>query len=119
MALALVPLLGPAEPTVVHAAGPTCTASGTTTTCTFDYTGAAQSWAVPGGVSQATFDLYGAAGADTGGSALAGGKGAHVQATVAVTACQVLGVYIGGQAIFQNGSGVSTHTTSSASRCSS
>src|SRR5436190_5772804 len=107
LVLALAPLLAPAQTAVVHADG-TCTTAASVTTCTFHYTGAAQSWTVPQGVSQATFDLYGAAGADAGGSSgIAGGKGAHVQAKLAVTACQVLGVYIGGQATFQNGSGVS------------
>ena len=31
-------------------------------TVTFNYTGAAQTWTVPAGVRQATFDLYGAQG---------------------------------------------------------
>ena len=32
------------------------------TTETFNYTGAAQTWTVPAGVTEATFDLYGAQG---------------------------------------------------------
>ena len=35
---------------------------GATTTCTFNYTGAAEAWVVPAGVTSAVFDLFGAAG---------------------------------------------------------
>ena len=50
-------------------------------TATFAYTGAAQSLMVPAGVTQATFDLYGAQGT----TPCAGtAEGAHVQATIAV-----------------------------------
>ena len=41
-------------------AAPSCTTSGTTVTCTFSYTGAADTWTVPPDVTSATFDLYGA-----------------------------------------------------------
>jgi hypothetical protein len=44
-----------------HAAG-SCTTTSGTTTCTFAYTGAAQSWTVPERVTQATFDVFGAQG---------------------------------------------------------
>ena len=37
-------------------------ASAAATTATFNYTGAAQTWTVPAGVTSATFDLYGAQG---------------------------------------------------------
>ena len=38
---------------------------GTATTETFNYTGAAQTWTVPAGVTTATFDVYGAEGGAT------------------------------------------------------
>jgi len=39
-----------------------CTQSGTTVTCTFAYTGSAQTWTVPAGLTDATFDVQGAQG---------------------------------------------------------
>lgn len=48
---------------------------------------------VPAGVTQATFDLYGAQGA---GGADQGGKGAHVTSTLSVTPGTVYRVYVGG-----------------------
>ena len=54
------------------------------TTETFNYTGAAQTWTVPAGVTEATFDLYGAQG--HGGccpfSAFPGGLGGRATATI-------------------------------------
>jgi hypothetical protein len=83
-----------------HAA-PSCVTGATTTTCTFSYTGAAEAWVVPAGVTSAVFDVYGGAGgslasmlAVTGGP---GGRGAHVQATVALTPGATLNMRIGGQ----------------------
>ena len=74
---------------------------GATTTCTFNYTGAPEAWVVPAGVTSAVFDLYGAAGGNMaafsvlpGGS---GGKGGHVQATVALTAGASLNMRVGGK----------------------
>src|SRR5215218_6262630 len=72
---------------------------GVTTTCTFSYTGAAEAWVVPAGVTSAVFDVYGAAGGNLapdgvpGGS---GGKGGHVQATVALAAGATLNMRVGG-----------------------
>lgn len=60
-------------------------------TVPFNYVGAAQSWAVPAGVTQATFDLYGAQGGGTD-----GGKAAHVRTTITVTPGETLFVYVGG-----------------------
>jgi len=52
--------------------------SGTTpVTCTFSYTGAADSFTVPSGVTQVTIDAKGAQG---GGALFQGGLGAEVQA---------------------------------------
>ena len=53
------------------------------TATSFSYTGAAQSWTVPAGVSQAVFDLYGAQGT-TLDSCKDTAKGAHVTAAIAV-----------------------------------
>jgi hypothetical protein len=44
-----------------------CQRSGSEVVCTFTYTGAAQSWTVPEGITQATFDVYGAQGNTDGG----------------------------------------------------
>jgi Glycine rich protein len=83
-----------------------CVAGATTTTCTFNYTGATEAWVVPVGVTSATFDVYGAAGgsfapsgAFVGGS---GGKGARVQATLALTPGETLKLRVGG--VGQDGS---------------
>ena len=47
-------------------------------TRTFNYTGAAQTWTVPAGVTQATFDLFGAqGGGNLGSSIFAPGLGGH------------------------------------------
>lgn len=61
-----------------------CQPSGSEVVCTFDYTGAAQSWTVPEGVTQATFDVFGAQG---GSEPLgqAGGLGGKASATIDVT----------------------------------
>jgi Glycine rich protein len=76
-------------------AAPDCQTSGAETVCTFEYTGAAESWTVPFGVSEARFDVYGAQGgtSDTGG---VGGLGGRATATIAVTAAQTLEVNVGG-----------------------
>lgn len=62
---------------------------------TFVYTGAAQSFLVPAGVCAVTVNMYGAEGADAGGSIVAG-KGGRTTATIAVTPGESLGVYVGG-----------------------
>src|SRR5918994_2728101 len=59
-ALAAVALV--AVSPAARAAGGDCQPSGSQVGCTFSYTGAAQSWTVPEGVTQATFDVYGAGG---------------------------------------------------------
>src|SRR4051812_29637425 len=61
LVLALAPLLAPAQTAAVHADG-TCTTSGSQVQCTFAYTGAAQTWTVPTGVTSATFVVRGAQG---------------------------------------------------------
>jgi len=63
--------------------------------CTFTYTGNAQYWTVPDGVSQATFDVYGAQGGSAGGAV--GGRGGEASATIAVTPGETLQVNVGGR----------------------
>lgn len=80
------------------AAGPACSVSGATQTCVYDYTGAAQSWTVPVGVSAATVTAYGAAGAaGTQFGQVAGGAGGHEVATLSgLTTGQTFQVNVGG-----------------------
>jgi uncharacterized repeat protein (TIGR01451 family) len=72
--------------------------SGATTTVTCGYTGAAQTWTVPDGITQATFTLYGAEGgnADNGpGYGGDPGLGAEVSGVLAVTPGTVFQVNVG------------------------
>jgi hypothetical protein len=70
------------------------------TTETFNFTGAAQTWTVPAGVTSATFDLYGAQG---GGvldvPAFAPGLGGRATATIAVNPGDTIQVNVGGQGL--------------------
>lgn len=80
-------------------AAPTCATTGATTTCTFSAAGA-ETWTVPVGVTQATFDVYGAQGGTGGaytGQNAAGGRGAHLRATLPVASGATLQVIVGGQ----------------------
>jgi hypothetical protein len=80
-----------------------CVTTGKLTTCTFTYTGGAQTWTVPAGVHSATFTLYGAeGGTGVGGTvnsipvpAAVGGLGAQVTGTLAITPGTVLQVNVG------------------------
>jgi hypothetical protein len=83
---------------------PACRAAvvtGATATVTCSYIGAAQSWSVPAGVTQASFVLYGAAGgAGSNGwgyvaGVVGGGTGAQVTGTLRVTPGTVLQVNVG------------------------
>src|SRR2546422_11529361 len=65
------------------------------TTETFVYTGAAQTWTVPAGGSEATFDLYGAAGGLQIG---ASGPGGRAVATIPGATRGSVQVKAGGQA---------------------
>ncbi|MFJ2868251.1 Ig-like domain-containing protein [Kitasatospora sp. NPDC087314] len=81
-----------------HAQG-TCTTSGNTTTCTFAFTGAEQTFTVPGGVSSVQVSAIGAAGApnDTGDGGTPGGMGAQVSGTLSgLSVGQTLYVEVGG-----------------------
>ena len=64
-------------------------------TLTFEYTGAAQTWTVPAGANEVTFDLYGAQGAGAGG-VFAGGLGGRATAIIPVTPGDVIQVTVGG-----------------------
>jgi hypothetical protein len=75
---------------------PVCVAS--VCSVTFAYTGAADSWTVPAGVTSATFDLYGAQGGGSAGNALFfAGLGGELKATLAVSAGTSIQVTVGGQ----------------------
>jgi hypothetical protein len=63
------------------------------TTLTFGFTGGPQSWTVPAGVTQATFDLYGGQGAQ---ETFNGGWGGRAMATIALTPGTVVQVMVGG-----------------------
>jgi hypothetical protein len=70
------------------------------TTLTFSYTGAAQTWVVPDGVTSATFDVQGAAGHTIGSI---GGQGGRSTATLAVTPGAMITVLVGGAGLRFNG----------------
>ena len=83
-----------------QAATTTCTPNGLTQDCTvtFDFTGAAETWTVPAGVTSATFDLYGARGG------IGGGLGGRVTATLNVTPGATYQILVGGLGdAFHNG----------------
>ncbi len=65
---------------------------------TFGYTGSVQSYTVPAGVTNLCIDAQGAAGGMgyDGSVADSGGKGGRVECNLAVTAGQVLSIYVGG-----------------------
>jgi hypothetical protein len=98
LALALAPLLA-LLPTTAQAAN--CTTNAGTVSCTFDYTGAAETWTVPAGVTQVTFDLYGAGPTAYPNS----GKGGRVQAMLAVVPGDTYQILVGGGYGF-NGGGI-------------
>ena len=72
-----------------------CTTTNFVTTCVFEYTGAAQSWTVPTGVTSATFDVYGAQGGSDRFAHL-GGLGGHAKATIAVSPGSMVELLVGG-----------------------
>ncbi len=93
MSLALVPLLaGPA-------AAQSCAQTGNQVVCTFDFTGAAETFTVPSGVTQLQADVRGASGGAGAGDVNpggTGGAGAEVTGTLTVTPGQTLQVNVGG-----------------------
>jgi hypothetical protein len=76
-----------------------CAPSGATVTCTFGFTGAAQTFDVPAGVSSISVDARGAEGGAGGFGSFhtAGGGGARVQGTLALIPGSTLQVNVGGQ----------------------
>ena len=80
-----------------RAADGDCQPSGSEVVCTFNFTGAAQSWTVPEGITQATFDVFGAQGGRESRVNLPGGGGGKVHATIAVTPDDTLQINVGGE----------------------
>ncbi|HTE63500.1 MAG TPA: hypothetical protein VK631_24300, partial [Solirubrobacteraceae bacterium] len=90
----------------VAAAAPECgspVVAGTTATVTCSYTGAAQQWTVPAGVTSATFDVFGAQGGGYVTFGVLGGLGGRAVASLNVTPGEVLEVYVGGTSGFGGG----------------
>jgi len=89
-----------------------------TTSATFNYTGAMQTWTVPVGVTSISIDAYGAQGANgiqgnfDGGywSTLGGvgGLGGRSQGSLVVTPGQTINIYVGGQNGWNGGGGTGT-----------
>lgn len=76
------------------------------TTTTFNFTGGAQSYTVPAGITSITVQAAGAKGGNNYQNQYSGGYGAVVTATIAVNPGDVLAVYVGGAGI------ISTSTAS-------
>jgi Glycine rich protein len=99
LALALIPLLHPAA---AQAASGDCVTSGNQVTCTFSYTGAAQTWTVPDKVISATFDVSGAEGGPYHYNSYQrtiywfGANGGEAKATLAVTPGATYQITVGG-----------------------
>lgn len=73
-----------------------CTETSDVVTCSFSFTGAAQSLAIPNGVSSIMVDAFGAQGGDDPGEGPSGGRGGEVQATVPVSPGGDVEVLVGG-----------------------
>lgn len=87
----------PASPT--QAASGNCVENAGTITCTYTFTGAAQSWTVPTDITQVTFIVDGAQGSNgqlTPSTQGKGGLGARAQATLAVSPGQIFQLMVGG-----------------------
>ena len=72
------------------------------TVVNFSYTGAVQTWTVPAGVTSITVDVKGAGGGQSTSygtvyTSNTPGQGGRAQATIPVTAGQVLNIYVGGK----------------------
>jgi hypothetical protein len=85
----------------VGSPAPVAVAPAPTGSQTFDFTGAAQSFVVPAGVTLVTIDAFGAQGGTGDDDGVAnnnvGGNGGQVTATIAVTPGETLTVVVGGQ----------------------
>jgi Glycine rich protein len=76
------------------------------TTETFEYTGSAQTFTVPAGVTQVTFDVFGAQGSDgspVAPSPYAPGLGGRATATLSVTPGDTFQINVGGQGQYGTG----------------
>jgi hypothetical protein len=102
----------------VHKHHTTVASSGETT---FSYTGSAQTFTVPSGVTSIDFDVIGASGGNK--STANGGAGGRTQGTIAVTAGHTLYIYVGKQGItsldespdsFSGGGGVYSYNSAGA-----
>ena len=102
LTLAVAQFFTPAGVGTAQAATTTCTPSGAVQECTvtFEFSGAAETWTVPAGVTQATFDLYGAQGGGGGGDRFtrpgSGGLGSEATATLSVTPGTTYEINVGG-----------------------
>jgi len=76
-------------------ADPAPVCNGTTCTETFTFTGGSPTWTLPGGVTSATFDVFGAQGA-AGTAGMGAGLGGEANATIAVTPGETLQINVGG-----------------------
>jgi uncharacterized repeat protein (TIGR01451 family) len=76
---------------------PGCATTAGVTTCVFAYTEAAQLWTVPAGVTNATFDVFGAAGGAGATAGSAGGNGGEATATFHVSPGQRFEIVVGGK----------------------
>ena len=92
-------------PRVAHAstACTTSSATGGTQSVHFAFNADIQCWKVPDSVVVATFDVYGAQGGSNASSNQAGGKGAHVRATLPVTPGSTMQIDVGGTTSTQAG----------------
>lgn len=74
-----------------------CSEASSTVTCTFSFTGAAQSFVIPAGVDSITVRADGAQGGTVGRGAPLGGLGGEAQAMLTVSPGAVVEVLVGGQ----------------------
>jgi hypothetical protein len=93
-----------AAPGVTAAAAAAPPPTPPTYTVTFDYTGAAQQWTVPAGVTSAIFDVFGATGAN-GSPPFFGGPGGRATATIAVSPGSQVTVVVGGAGTYGGAGG--------------
>ena len=98
LTLAVAQFFSPAGVGTAQAA-PVCTTGGNVVTCTYSYTGAAETFTVPAGVSSVRIVARGAAGAagsQNFSTDSLGGRGAEVSADLAVSPNQSLVLVVGG-----------------------
>lgn len=94
-AIVMLPAVALAMATVVVPA-PHVQAQAPPPPTTFGFTGGAQTWTVPAGVTQATFDVHGAMGGDLNFDLGPGGSGGRATATLMVTPGDEIRIVVGG-----------------------